>query len=74
MIFNFFEQNAYGYYRPTWSERLRQFFGFAPTSHQYKYKSNTHSWGFFGRSRRPQYVDPYSGTEVDRYGRPVVRM
>ncbi|KAF8741141.1 hypothetical protein AX14_005737 [Amanita brunnescens Koide BX004] len=59
--------NGYQYYRPTWTQRLRQFFGLAPNYNNY----NTHSSGFFGRSRRR--YDPYTGAELDRYGQPIYR-
>ncbi|PFH51449.1 hypothetical protein AMATHDRAFT_3103 [Amanita thiersii Skay4041] len=62
------------HYRPSWVQRIRRFFGFAPTPVHYNYKSNSHSWGFLGRSPRQKYIDGYTGAEVDRHGRPVYRV
>ncbi|KAM6495949.1 hypothetical protein JOM56_008655 [Amanita muscaria] len=61
-------------YRPSFGQRIRQFFGFAPASPHYQYKSDTHSWGFLGRSKRPRYIDARTGVEVDRHGRTVHRI
>jgi len=61
------------YYPRSFGERVRHFFGLAPTAN-YRYKSDRSSWGFMGYSRRPRYVDARSGAEVDRHGRPVYRV
>lgn len=65
-----------GYQHPhhySFGARVRRFFGLAPT-HGIRYKSDRSSWGFMGYSRRPRYVDPRTGGEVDRDGRPVYRV
>jgi len=54
--------------------RVRRFFGFAPKTHHFRYKSDRGMWGFMGYSRRQRYMDPRTGWEVDRQGRPVVRV
>ncbi|KAH9482910.1 hypothetical protein JR316_0005010 [Psilocybe cubensis] len=53
--------------------RLRRFFGLAP-SNGVRYKSDRGTWGFMGYSRRQRYMDPRTGGEVDRHGRPVYRV
>ncbi|KIM46260.1 hypothetical protein M413DRAFT_441341 [Hebeloma cylindrosporum] len=53
--------------------RLRRFFGLAPRS-GVRYKSDHGTWGFMGYSRRQRYIDPRTGGEVDRQGRPVYRV
>ncbi|PPQ77285.1 hypothetical protein CVT25_010867 [Psilocybe cyanescens] len=53
--------------------RLRRFFGLAP-SNGVRYKSDRGTWGFMGYSRRQRYIDPRTGGEVDRHGRPVYRV
>jgi hypothetical protein len=52
---------------------MRLFFGLAPTP-AFKYKSDKNTWGFMGYSKRRRYVDPRTGGEVDRDGRPVMRV
>ncbi|KAF9569033.1 hypothetical protein CPC08DRAFT_757229 [Agrocybe pediades] len=76
------QQPSYGHahghghgYHPhyTFGARLRRFFGLAP-SNGVKYQSDRGTWGFMGYSRRPRYIDPRTGGEVDRKGRPVYRV
>ncbi|TFK28806.1 hypothetical protein FA15DRAFT_664868 [Coprinopsis marcescibilis] len=68
-----------GYYsgyngaRLTFGQRMRMFFGLSPVP-AFKYRSERNSWGFLGYSRRQRYVDPRTGGEVDRDGRPVIRV
>ncbi|KAF9482468.1 hypothetical protein BDN70DRAFT_991104 [Pholiota conissans] len=57
----------------SFTARLRRFFGLAP-NHGVRYKSDRSTWGFMGYSRRPRYVDPRTGVEVDREGRAVYRV
>ncbi|KAG2013736.1 hypothetical protein CC2G_010615 [Coprinopsis cinerea AmutBmut pab1-1] len=57
----------------TWGQRIRLFFGLAPTP-SFKYRSDKNSWGFMGYSRRQRFIDPRTGGEVDRHGRPVIRV
>ncbi|KAF8974241.1 hypothetical protein BDZ97DRAFT_1899980 [Flammula alnicola] len=57
----------------SWGARFRRFFGLAP-SQGVRYKSDRGTWGFMGYSRRQRYVDPRTGGEVDRQGRPVYRV
>ncbi|KDR83817.1 hypothetical protein GALMADRAFT_675260 [Galerina marginata CBS 339.88] len=70
-------QPTYGHHYPhhhySFGARLRRFFGLAP-SHGVRYKSDRGTWGFMGYSRRQRYVDPRTGGEVDRQGRPVYRV
>ncbi|KAF9055177.1 hypothetical protein BDZ89DRAFT_1152971 [Hymenopellis radicata] len=58
----------------TLGERIARFFGFGHSSRHYKYGSRNESWGFLGRGRRRRYRDAYTGQEVDRKGRPVIRV
>ncbi|PPR06583.1 hypothetical protein CVT24_001764 [Panaeolus cyanescens] len=57
----------------TWGARLRRFFGLAPSTGM-KFKSDRTTWGFMGYSRRQRYVDARTGAEVDKHGRPVIRV
>jgi len=52
--------------------RIRHFFGLAPKG--IRYRPDRGTWGFMGYSRRQRYIDPRTGWEVDRRGRPVVRV
>jgi hypothetical protein len=61
------------HYHYSFGDRMRRFFGLAPRS-GVRYKSDRGTWGFMGYSRRQRYVDPRTGGEVDREGRPVYRM
>ncbi|KAF8191260.1 hypothetical protein BJ912DRAFT_1041797 [Pholiota molesta] len=61
------------YNQYSFGARIRRFFGLAP-NHGVRYKSDRSTWGFMGYSRRPRYVDPRTGVEVDREGRPVYRV
>jgi len=65
----------YGYSHNPYSigARVRQFFGFAP-AHGVRYQRDRGTWGFMGYSRRQRYIDPRTGGEVDRQGRPVYRI
>ncbi|EAU84724.2 hypothetical protein CC1G_00243 [Coprinopsis cinerea okayama7 len=58
---------------PVMQMRIRLFFGLAPTP-SFKYRSDKNSWGFMGYSRRQRFIDPRTGGEVDRHGRPVIRV
>ncbi|KAH6914981.1 hypothetical protein BKA70DRAFT_1217027 [Coprinopsis sp. MPI-PUGE-AT-0042] len=57
----------------TFGQRMRLFFGLAPTP-AFKYRSDKNWWGFMGYSRRQRFIDPRTGGEVDRHGRPVIRV
>lgn len=57
----------------TFGQRMRLFFGLAPTP-AFKYRSDKNWWGFMGYSRRQRFIDPRTGGEVDRNGRPVIRV
>ncbi|KAF8895958.1 hypothetical protein CPB85DRAFT_1329173 [Mucidula mucida] len=61
-------------HRLTLGERIARFFGFGNSSRHYKYRSRNESWGFLGHGRRRRYRDAYTGQEVDRKGRPVIRV
>ncbi|KAH0587499.1 hypothetical protein J132_08518 [Termitomyces sp. J132] len=61
------------YYRLSFVERLRRFFGLAPRG-PFKYRNNKGTWGFMGYSRRQRYSDARTGAEVDRKGRPIYRV
>jgi len=62
----------YGYNPYSITNRLRNFFGFAPK--HIRYKSSRGTWGFMGYSRRQRYIDPRTGMEVDRQGRLLYRV
>lgn len=70
-----YQQPGYhhGHHRWTFGQRVRLFFGLAPTP-AFKYRSEKNTWGFMGYSRRQRYVDPRTGGEVDREGRPIIRV
>lgn len=61
-----------GYPHFSFMNRVRGFFGLPPKI--FRYKSDRGTWGFMGYSRRQRYIDPRTGGEVDRHGRPVVRV
>ncbi|KAL1741264.1 hypothetical protein HDZ31DRAFT_67100 [Schizophyllum fasciatum] len=70
-------QPQYGtqqYYRKdSFSERLKRFFGFGHPP-GVKHESKNSSWGFLGHSKRRKYIDLNTGMEVDRRGRPIMRL
>ncbi|KAF9058101.1 hypothetical protein BJ165DRAFT_1425694 [Panaeolus papilionaceus] len=57
----------------TLGARIRRFFGLAPPTGM-QFKSDHATWGFMGYSRRQRYIDARTGTEVDKHGRPVIRV
>ncbi|KAF8913834.1 hypothetical protein CPB84DRAFT_15225 [Gymnopilus junonius] len=61
------------YHYNSFGARIRRFFGLAPRN-GVRYKSDRGTWGFMGYSRRQRYIDPRTGGEVDRQGRPVYRV
>ncbi|KAL1681594.1 hypothetical protein EV122DRAFT_260528 [Schizophyllum commune] len=62
------------YYRKdSFGERLKRFFGFGHPP-GVKHESKNSSWGFLGHSKRRRYIDLNTGMEVDRRGRPIMRV
>ncbi|TRM68048.1 hypothetical protein BD626DRAFT_564917 [Schizophyllum amplum] len=67
-------QPHYQYVRKdTFGEKLKRFFGFG-TAPGVKHESKNSSWGFLGHSKRRRYIDLNTGMEVDRRGRPIMRI
>ncbi|KIY51584.1 hypothetical protein FISHEDRAFT_70563 [Fistulina hepatica ATCC 64428] len=57
--------------RPTFFDRLKDFFGFKGDRSYVKHRSDRRSYGLFGRMRRERLIDVTTGQQVDRKGRPV---